>query len=388
MRFSQPAARRNGRPYNGCLLAICSYAQINGVLPLEASPFFISDGETLLMHNGTQPSYILEEAAQFGPGEELASRAIPDTQLTVYALYSDAAVEAQIEGLRVGCIGVTILLLSLRMRITKPIQDIARQTRHISSSMMRVENPDASRNELDILTNSINDMALRVEQLGREAANAENKYLKERVMFLQTQINPHFLFNNLECIRGMAALDRRESIIGIVGSMAKIYRYCVDNRNCVRLEEELACLQEYMQIMTLRYDGAFVLTTEISPEALHLPMPKMTLQPLAENSIQHGFLHARRRQGSFHLKAWAEEETLVLVLSDDGAGMSQETLERLNRGENLTDPLGRRHIGISNIQSRIALICDEHSGLAFAQGENGGLMVTLRLSAPDTQLTD
>lgn len=386
----------NQSTYNGCLLAICSYAQINGVLPMDASPYFISDSETLLMHNGNLQPHILEEILQIGPDEELASRAIPDTHLTVYALYSDAAAEAQIEWLRVGCIGVTILLLavqsflllSLRMRITKPIQDIARQTRHISSGMMRVENPDASRNELDILTNSINDMASRVEQLGREAANAENKYLKERVMFLQTQINPHFLFNNLECIRGMATLDRRESIIGIVSSMAKIYRYCVDNRNCVRLEEELDCLREYMQIMTLRYDGAFVLTTEISPDALHLPLPKMTLQPLAENSIQHGFLHARRRKGSLHLKAWAEEETLVVVLIDDGAGMPQEILERLNCGESLTDPLGRRHIGISNIQSRIALICDERSRLSFAQGENGGLMVTLHIGAPDAQLMD
>lgn len=380
----------NESTYSGCLLAICSYAQITGVLPVDAAPCFISDGQTLLMKNDALRAGRLEEALQVGRDEEVFERAIPLTDLTVYALYSDATAEKQTEWLRWGCIGVTlllmavqsVLLLCLRMRITKPIQDIARQTRHISSGMLRVQNPDASRNELDILTSSINDMVLRVEQLGREAADAENKYLKERIMFLQTQMNPHFLFNNLECIRGMAALGRWESVVGIVGSMAKIYRYCVDNRNCVQLMEEMNCLQEYMHIMTLRYDGAFELKTEVAPEAERLLMPKMTLQPLAENAIQHGFLHAHRRQGILQLKAWAEAGTLMLVLSDNGAGMPQELRERLNRGENLVDPLSHRHIGIANIQSRIAIICSGDSSISFAAGEGGGLDVTLRLTAP------
>lgn len=380
----------NESTYSGCLLAICSYAQITGVLPVDAAPCFISDGQTLLMKNDALRAGRLEEALQAGRDEEVFERAIPLTDLTVYALYSDATAEKQTEWLRWGCIGVTlllmavqsVLLLCLRMRITKPIQDIARQTRHISSGMLRVQNPDASRNELDILTSSINDMVLRVEQLGREAADAENKYLKERIMFLQTQMNPHFLFNNLECIRGMAALGRWESVVGIVGSMAKIYRYCVDNRNCVQLMEEMNCLQEYMHIMTLRYDGAFELKTEVAPEAKRLLMPKMTLQPLAENAIQHGFLHAHRRQGILQVKAWAEAGTLMLVLSDNGAGMPQELRERLNRGENLVDPLSHRHIGIANIQSRIAIICSGDSSISFAAGEGGGLDVTLRLTAP------
>ncbi len=380
----------NESTYSGCLLAICSYAQITGVLPVDAAPCFISDGQTLLMKNDALRAGRLEEALQAGRDEEVFERAIPLTDLTVYALYSDATAEKQTEWLRWGCIGVTlllmavqsVLLLCLRMRITKPIQDIARQTRHISSGMLRVQNPDASRNELDILTSSINDMVLRVEQLGREAADAENKYLKERIMFLQTQMNPHFLFNNLECIRGMAALGRWESVVGIVGSMAKIYRYCVDNRNCVQLMEEMNCLQEYMHIMTLRYDGAFELKTEVAPEAERLLMPKMTLQPLAENAIQHGFLHAHRRQGILQVKAWAEAGTLMLVLSDNGAGMPQELRERLNRGENLVDPLSHRHIGIANIQSRIAIICSGDSSISFAAGEGGGLDVTLRLTAP------
>lgn len=383
----------NENTYSGCLLAICSYAQITGVLPVDTAPCFISDGQTLLMKNDAVQAGQLEEALHAGQNEEIFEYEIPQVGLTVYALYSDTTAEKQVEWLRWGCIGVTlllmavqsVLLLCLRMRITKPIQDIAYQTRHISSGMLRVQNPDASRNELDILTGSINDMALRVEQLGREAADAENKYLKERIMFLQTQMNPHFLFNNLECIRGMASLGRWESVVGIVGSMAKIYRYCVDNRNCVQLMEEMNCLREYMHIMTLRYDGAFELKTEVEPEAEQLLMPKMTLQPLAENAIQHGFLHAHRRQGVLRVKAWKEGKMLVLVLSDNGAGMPQELRERLNRGKNLMDPLSHRGIGIANIQSRIAIICSGNSSISFNEGETGGLDVTLRLTAPQME---
>lgn len=377
---------QSGSNYIGCLLAICDYQYLQDALPVDSVPCMVTDGERMLLHNGAPDFSMQAFLAQDG----LMDIAIPGANLKAYALYSDAAVEAQMTFLRGICLRFLVLLLmvqcmlmvSLRLKILKPIQNIAKQTQQIGYGMMRLKNPDASRNELVNLTNCINDMLLRVEQLNRDAANAETRYLKERVMFLQTQINPHFLFNNLECVRGMASLNRCSSIISIVSSMAKMYRYCVDSRSIVALEEELNCVKEYMQIMTLRYEGAFTLETDVEDDALILCIPKMVLQPLMENAIQHGFLHARRRQGRMWICAKAEDDWLEVSVSDDGAGMSEEQLEVYNTNSAPVVQDGRQHIGIRNILSRIEVICHPDSCVTFQNREEGGCRIILRIK-PD-----
>lgn len=377
---------RTADTYRGALLALCDFSTFEDLLPPGSVPCYITDESArILLRNA--------DAASIGASadEIVVDVAFHDLQLKACAFYSEEYAGDYMLMLQRVCLSVIVLLIlvqgslliALRIKITKPIEDIARQTQRVSSGAISIKNNDASRNELELLTRGINDMVSRVEQLSRKAANAHSKYLRERVMFLQTQINPHFLFNNLECIRGMASMQRTDSILTITSSIAAIYRYCLGNEPYVSVAEEVECLRQYMKILALRYDGRFSMHMDLEAEALQKKMPRMILQPLAENAIQHGFLHAKRRNGNIFLRACVEKNALLLVLEDDGAGMPADQIARLNAQQPMEDVL-RPHIGIANIQNRIEMICVANSCVRFEARETSGVRVILRIQVPET----
>ena len=361
--------------YQGCLIAVCDFAAFADVMPLPSTPSCIVSGETVLLSNNDA----LAQAIAAGNTElQLIVRDIPMINLQAVALSSTGEITEQMRILERYSISMIaallvvqgLLMVMMHLKITRPIENIARQTRQIGKGILRIENPDTSRNELDVLTVGINDMVGRVNQLSREAASAENMYLRERVMFLQTQINPHFLFNNLECIRGMAAADHTEGIAQIASCMASLYRYCVHNTGAVTLADELDCLKQYMEIMNLRYNSGFTLTTDIAAGTLEMLMPSMVLQPLAENAVQHGFLHGGRKTGQIHVVSYESANSLYIELIDNGVGMSAEQIDSINSKRQAVDPM-RPHIGIVNIQSRIDIVCKKGSYLRYETRKRG-----------------
>jgi len=371
----------NEDTYQGCLIVVCDFAAFADVMPLPSTPCCIVSGETVLLSNNDDLATMISANET---DAQIITRDIPILNLQTVALTSGGKVTEQMQVL--GRYSVTmvvvlfivqgLLMIMMHLKITRPIENIARQTKQIGKGVLRIENPDTSRNELDVLTTGINDMVGRVKQLSREAASAENMYLRERVMFLQTQINPHFLFNNLECIRGMASVDHTDSIVQITSCMANLYRYCVHNTGAVTLADELDCLQQYMEIMNLRYHNGFSLTTDIASDTLEMLMPSMVLQPLAENAIQHGFLHGGRKSGQIHVVSYESGGNLYIELIDNGVGMEAGQIADINAKQQAVDPL-RPHIGIINIQSRIAIVCKKGSHLRYESRKHGFLTASV-----------
>lgn len=372
---------RSSLTYKGCLLAIFDLEAFEDLLPLSATPCALIKGEDVVLTNGGLSQAQMRRIAQGATDGNgyVVFQDLSALGLRACAVASGTVVREQVDSLRRYCIVMicvlvavqTLLMMLLHLKITRPIVDIARQTRQVGCTDKRIQNPDKSRNELDILTNGMNDMVRRVEQLTRQAAEAENHYLCERVMFLQTQINPHFLFNNLECVRGMAAMGDTKSIGKMLASIASIYRYCVHNQGAVTLRDEMDCLHEYMTIMELRYQNGFVLQTDVTAEALERKMPSMLLQPLAENAIRHGFLSAGLKKGTLSVRAReAGSEGVVVELENDGAPISQDTMKLLNEGELVLNS-AQPHIGVANMQGRIALICGAGSGLTYLYSSSG-----------------
>lgn len=374
----------NDQTFQYCLLAICDYAVLSDVLPSTATPYYILHGSSVVLSNQTSDIPYKDGVQE---NDALLTHEIPSLELQVVTWLPNRGDEGVLATLRRYGISMSVFLLAvqfvlmvaLRTKITRPIENIARQTNQIGAKMLRIENPDASRGELAVLARGMNDMVQRVTQLSKETAEAENKYLRERVMFLQTQMNPHFLFNNLECIRGMISMGNPGGVMRIVSAMAQIYRYCARRGSSVRLEEEMQCLQRYMDIISLRYSNAFVLTTSIAPDTLHMSIPSMVIQPLAENAIQHGFLHGGRKEGRIHVSSYREDNMLCVEIRDDGVGMSEEKMREINIVKPHKDEQ-HSHIGISNIQSRIRILCEEGSGLVYEISENAMLCARLRIN--------
>lgn len=315
--------------------------------------------------------------------------------LVLHTLYPGSAVLESPDAIHwpfmIGLVSLILIgctLFFVHKQIVTPIRAITDQMQTLKN-VYASSAVDENENEIVTLTDGLNEMIERVDETTREilqlqesVLQAENKHLQEKILFLQAQINPHFLYNNLECIRGMIAAGNGQNARSITLYMASIYRYCLGKADNVTLEQELECLKDYMSIMALRYDGAYRLETDVPESLFDHPAVRMMLQPLAENAIQHGFLESNRQAGCILVSARNEEDGLRVFLCDNGGGIDTEAMLRLN--QSLRDQPGNvlrrtEHIGLHNVNARIRLLYGEESGIFISAAPNGGTVCEIRI---------
>lgn len=134
---------------------------------------------------------------------------------------------------------------------------------------------------------------------------------------LQSQINPHFIYNTLESINMMAVQRRHDEVSDMVSALGKLLRYTIDKAGrLVSLGEEIAFVDSYVRIQQIRFGGKLTVHNEIEEEVLHLRIPKLTIQPLVENAIEHGI--AEREEGTIWVSALRFDNELLITVRDDG----------------------------------------------------------------------
>ena len=275
-----------------------------------------------------------------------------------------------------------LLLLVQYRHIVDPIQKLTVQMDTVDPETSALSVPERGFAELRTLSDRMNGMLGRLRLMNEQMINDRLRYYEDRITFLQAQINPHSLYNSFECIRGMAAQGANDAIREMTTCLARIYRYCCKGETMVRLEEEADCLMYYARVLELRYGGAYRIETEIPPETRDAQIPRMILQPLAENAVQHGMIAPGRTGGTVTVSASAVNGRLILTVTDDGTGMDAETLARYNSSIALHDDGTHSHIGITNVLRRLNMIYrreDQENAGPPAHFENcpgGGLRIT------------
>lgn len=202
---------------------------------------------------------------------------------------------------------------------------------------------------------------------------------------LQSQINPHFLYNTLECIRGMALMEDKEDIADIAWSLSRFFRYSISgNSDMVSLQDELENVQNYAKIQNYRFQNRFVLRIEGEDSLGNSMLPKLTLQPVVENAILHG-LKDMLEGGTVRIQIERlNEGDLRIIVSDNGCGMSPETLANLSQ-KILHGDVGKgergRHagIGMHNVDRRLKLHFGPQYGVAVYSFQGKGTDVELRI---------
>ena len=221
----------------------------------------------------------------------------------------------------------------------------------------------------------------------KEEDAQELQLVKKRVelSFLQHQINPHFLYNTLDSIRSKALMDGQEELARMTEILSRFFRYCISNNdNLVRVREELNHIEDYYYIQKYRFEDRFDMVVEVEKEDIYdLYIPKMTLQPLVENAMVHG-LEKVEHKGLIRLRLMRTEKRLMIVISDNGIGMTQEQLIRLNermQRQLLEGSRRDRHngIAINNVNVRLKITFGEDSGIRYRslEGEGTDAVVTL-----------
>ncbi len=382
-----PVAAPRSSDYLGSLVAMCDAERFGALMPYGGQrKMLLSLGDGLAYANS--PSFTLDSLAQ----SDVISASVPGTPWTLYAVAGPVNLSGQLAGVLTVCAVVcavavlaqTLLLLALRRSLIMPIIHIADQTDAIVDNSLEVHNPSGERNELTRLTNGINGMLARIRVLDEQMLSTRLKLYKERVMFLQGQMNPHFLYNNLACIRGMAGTGKDAAVRTIASEMAAIYRYGAQGSPVSTLGAELDCVKRYGAIYRLRReDEQRVLDIHAEESALGLATPRMFLQPLVENAFRHGYADAA--EGTVRIFAAADNGTLTVRVVDHGAGMPSDRLESLNRTEPDDDKAMTGHLGLMNVWRRVQIIFGPEGGMRFEQTPGGGLTVVVSMPQGDVE---
>ncbi len=237
--------------------------------------------------------------------------------------------------------------------------------------------------ELDIIVNGVNGLLDRMEEMTRRIVSNQRKLYElellnqqSSILALQNQVNPHFLFNTLECIRSISLVYNCKEISTITVSLSKIYRYSAQGSTNVTIREELDIINEYMNIINIRFPDKIDIRYNVEEKLLNRTFYKMILQPLVENAVKHG-LEKKAGKGTLEITSYCQGDNAYIVVSDNGCGMTEHKLEQVrnmlvdSNNENI-------HIGLSNVNKRLKLHYGNDYGLTIDSSENEGTKVTVK----------
>ena len=221
----------------------------------------------------------------------------------------------------------------------------------------------------------ISKMSILIDEqykLGKEVKNAELKAL-------QSQINPHFLYNTLDMINWMAHKNMNKEISIAVKNLAKFYKLSLNKgKDIVTIKDEVEHSKLYVNLQNMRYDNRITLITRLDESLMDCSIPKITFQPIIENSINHGILGRGMENGSILISGYISQNNLIIQISDDGIGIEKEVLPLILKENNLqTKGSG---YGLKNINQRIKLLYGESYGLSFTS--NYGFGTTVEITLP------
>jgi len=233
--------------------------------------------------------------------------------------------------------------------------------------------------EIGQLGMKFNSMLVKISSLIEERYNLGKSVKGAELKALQAQINPHFLYNTLECIRWMTKENKSEEINQLLYLLAKFYRLSLSKgQEVIPLKDEIEHIKAYVQIQNIRFDNSIHLEIDIQDELLELSIIKLVLQPIVENSILHGILEKSNEAGCIKIHANRLGEDLVITVADDGVGIEENNLKNILNS-------GRRSIyngyGIKNVNERIKLYYGIQYGLEYSSIYGEGTTVRVRIPA-------
>ena len=233
------------------------------------------------------------------------------------------------------------------------------------------------RNQMDTLAENARDKE-KLAEMEKENLRIYGKLQKNNLDFLQARINPHFLFNTLNMITAQANIENAEKTAELLETTAEFLRYNLDNiSNTVTMQQEFFNLQDYIKIEKTRYGDRFRIETSIDQDVYEQQMPCMVLQPLVENSISHG-VGKLISGGWIIIRAFRENSRVIMEVSDNGNGMSEEQIRMMYESLNTNDDYSK-HIDIRNICRRLQLFYNNDVILTL-QNQSPGLCI--RISVP------
>jgi two-component system sensor histidine kinase YesM len=286
-----------------------------------------------------------------------------------------------------GALFIALLLYSLRVSrsITGPIRALTEKAERFGADNFSSLPVDTSIAELKTLDRNFDKMAGRITSLMEKQRQDQQSLHRAELELLQAQINPHFLYNTLDSIAILAESQREEDVVNMVTSLSTFFRNSLNRgEDIISLRAELIQATSYLEIQQIRYSDILTYSISLPEKIQDVTVPKLILQPLIENALYHGIKN-RRGRGVIQITGEKQNDDILLQVRDNGAGMTEEQLQRLQAGVYEEHHSG---LGLKNVHQRIRLYCGEPYGLTFESKQGIGTTVTVLLPSRGVKAPD
>ncbi|WP_308635464.1 sensor histidine kinase [Paenibacillus silvisoli] len=280
----------------------------------------------------------------------------------------------------------TLIIVWFTRSLNQRLFRILRQMKRVKNHSFDLIEDEGSSDEIGQLTMEFNHMTMQIRSLIHDVymADIQKKELElgrkqSQLHALQSQINPHFLFNSLETIRMRSLMKSEDETAKIIHHMAKIFRKSLSwGKDMVSVRDELDLVESFLQIQKYRFGDKLDYRIEVDEDCTMNLIPKMTLQPLVENSSIHG-IEPMKHSGLITVRVQKSGDSLICTVSDNGVGMSEERLRQLQHDTFHSEELGES-IGIRNVYLRLKLFYGDQADFTIesAKGQGTATRIVIR----------
>ena len=294
-----------------------------------------------------------------------------------------------LEQFRIYMVVIVIMLIMMLLLVNRIV------SKKISSPILKLdasvrayeagEKPDiyiGGSYEIRHLGNSIQSSYEEIERLMKEIMEEQNERRKSELAALQSQINPHFLYNTLESITWMIESCKNQDAVFMISELAKLFRISLSRgKTIISIKDELQHCRNYMNIQKYRYKERFETEYDISEEIYSFCTVKLILQPILENAIYYGVGDMDKDEDPrIVVRGWKQEQDIYIAVSDNGIGMRREDVENILTGNQKAIKHGSG-VGLINVHTRIRLMFGKKYGLIVESEPDEGTTVTIHLPA-------
>lgn len=278
-----------------------------------------------------------------------------------------------------------IISVYVAWSVSRPIHRLSRLMRNVEKGNFQVDLNIDSTDEIGILSRSFNSMVSKIRELVQLNYHIELRQKQAELYALQSQINPHFMYNTLETISMAVEEDEKETVVEMVTLLGRMLRFSLSNKDrIVAMDKEVEHIQNYLRIQKYRFEQRLHFTIESDLDLQQYYSPKFILQPIIENCIKHG-LETRKALGidiriSKVKGIRTESEDIAISVKDSGTGIDSETLGKIHASLR-SDPIAGRDsgFGLVNVHARIVMMFGVEYGLTVESKPGEGTEVVIRI---------
>lgn len=222
-------------------------------------------------------------------------------------------------------------LLFTSLIITKPIKKLIQAMKEVELGKFKEVNIKTGNDEIGELKNIYNIMIRQIKKLFIDIIEEHRTKRKAELDVLQAQIKPHFLYNSLDAISSLVLSKENDQAFEFVKALGQFYRLFLSNGNEeITIKEEIDMVRNYLTVQNIRFGGRFTIDINVDDRVLNIKIPRLTLQPLVENAINHG-IRGKLGPGKITIYTMYNEDHIILSVEDDGIGMDEKTIENLKK---------------------------------------------------------